>query len=583
MILPFWRTSAARLLSAVAILAALALGCATGRRAPPAPPLSDAPISRAGAEAARTAYESGLDAVDRGDHETALEYFTRVVEEYPASEVSGLALYWRGRTLYQLREDAAAVRAFERYLALGPSIPFMEGARLLLANSLYGLLRFEESLDAALEVRQASPERIDEFLDLSRDLLGRLPRQSIERAAQVRPQRNFLAPFYLQLARWTYAEGDSVRARNLATEVTALPSLPPSILASARELAGTATGARAAAARPRLGFIAPEEGRFAEVAEVIRRGVEIALEEVNADRELPIELLSRPSSSDPDSVAGLIRSLARNERVSAILGPLVSEVARSAAGIAIQEGLPMISPTATDAHLLEVGPDVFTVNALDGSIGHTIGLYAVRTLERRRCAILAVDNSYGRIQADAFASAVASSGGRILVRRDFDEGTSDFTEMLGEVVRSGAEVVFIATNRSNEALRILNQMAFFELGELLPLGTDAWNDEDFFRQGRGFVRGYFADTFSRDPRVTRWREFSERYAARYGEPPANRIAAWGYDATRLALEHFSVDSRSLGPGPYRGASALFRFTPDGVRRAVVIHRIERGDPVVVEW
>jgi hypothetical protein len=35
--------------------------------------------------------------------------------------------------------------------------------------------------------------------------------------------------------------------------------------------------------------------------------------------------------------------------------------------------------------------------------------------------------------------------------------------------------------------------------------------------------------------------------------------------------------------PYRGASALFRSTPQGVRRAVVVHQIQGGEAVAVEW
>ncbi|HKY59900.1 MAG TPA: ABC transporter substrate-binding protein, partial [Gemmatimonadota bacterium] len=191
---------------------------------------------------------------------------------------------------------------------------------------------------------------------------------------------------------------------------------------------------------------------------------------------------------------------------------------------------------------------------------------------------------YGRVQADAFAKAVQAAGASIVVRHTYEPATTEFTDLLGEIVRSGADALFIATKSPTEALRILNQVAFFELGGLMPLGTDAWNDESFYRQGRGFVRGYFADTFSRDPGVTRWQAFAEAYQARYGEEPSNLIPAWGYDAAHLA-----VRPAAPGPGattalqPYRGASALFRFTPQGIRRAVVVHQIRGGEAVAVEW
>ena len=64
---------------------------------------------------------------------------------------------------------------------------------------------------------------------------------------------------------------------------------------------------------------------------------------------------------------------------------------------------------------------------------------------------------------------------------------------------------------------------------------------------------------------------------------------WGYDAARLALEWLAPEGGSTTGSPfeaggeYRGATGLFRFTPQGIRRAVVVHRIERGEPVAVDW
>lgn len=566
--------------AAVAALATLA-ACATGRGGDSlAPPLAGGSISRAEEEAARAAYEEGLAAVDRNDQETALRHFTRIVDEYPASRWSGSALYWQGRTRYQIGDAQGAEAALDRYLRLAPDVPFRESAILVLANSRYEQREFGGALDAALSLDGPVAGRISEFLDLSRDLLRQLPRPEIERAVELTPPRAFLSPFYLQAARWALSEGDSTRGRELARRVLAFDSLPGTVLSEARALAGPTGAARATLTRPRLGFIAPTEGRFAEVTDEIQRGVEIALEDVEGPDS--IELVVRPTFADPDSTAEVIRSLARAERVRAILGPVVSEVARSAAEIAREEGVAMVSPTATDARLLGVGPRIFTVNALDGSIGHTMGLYAVRTLGYQRIAILARDDAYGRIQADAFEQAVRSAGGRVVLRRPFRTGETDFTDHLQAVVQNASQAVFLATNRPSEALRALNQMAFYELDSVMPLGTDAWNDETFYEQGRRFVRGYFADTFSRDPRVTRWDAFSRRYEERYGEEPPNLIPAWGYDAARIALERLSQPSAGAA-GPYRGASAYFRFGPEGVRRAVVIHRIEGGRPVALEW
>jgi branched-chain amino acid transport system substrate-binding protein len=391
-----------------------------------------------------------------------------------------------------------------------------------------------------------------------------------------------MAPFYLQAARWSSTEGNRRQAQQLADKVLGFPGLPSEVRAEATAIrTGTA-----ASLTPRIGVLMPGEGRFSEVGEAIRRGVALALDELNRGRSNPYELVTRMTITDADSTVAMVRALARGDGVQAILGPVTSEFALPAGQAAREEGVTLISPTATDARMLDIGPNVLTVNALDGAIGHTIGTYAATNLGRRRFAILAADNAYGRIQADAFAQAVQAAGASVVIRQTYAPATTEFTELLGEIVRSGADALFLATKSPTEALRILNQVAFFELGGLMPLGTDAWNDESFYRQGRGFVRGYFADTFSRDPGVTRWQAFADAYAARYGEEPSNLIPAWGYDAAHLAVRpSASPPGGATIPAlqPYRGASALFRFTAQGARRAVVVHQIQGGEAVAVEW
>jgi branched-chain amino acid transport system substrate-binding protein len=572
-------------LGSLGILVALLAGCASTRE-DLAPPLASGSLSRDEARAAEEAYDRGLATYQAGNYAAALEAFSTVVERYPASERSGIALYWRGRALYQLRREAEAAAALERYLGLAPTVPFRENAVLLLANSYYGGRRFDDATQAILRVERVSTPRLGDYLGLSRDLLRQLPRPGVEALAAQEPPHNFLAPFYLQASRWAYAAGDTNRARAFARKVLQFPELPGTFLADARRLAGEAPGALA---RARVGFIAPTESRFAQVSEGVRQGIEIALAEMNRGRPIPIELVTRATAEDPDSTAEVIRDLARREEVEAILGPLISEMAVPAARAASEEGIPLVSPTATDARLLDIAPGVYTVNALDGAIGHTIGTYAVRVLDRRRFAILAVDNVYGRIQADAFTAAVEAAGGRVVARRVYPPGSSQFTDYLGAFVRGQADAVFIATKSPQEALRVLNQMAFYELHGLMPLGTDAWNDEQFYEQGRGFARGYFADTFSRDTLVTQWQDFAARYAARFGQEPDNLIPAWGYDAARIAIEILGdppgAGTATGNAGVYRGASGLFRRTPQGgLRRAVVVHRVERGQPPqAIDW
>jgi TolA-binding protein len=189
------RTACGRGVAFVAAISATIqlLACAAAEHLPP--PLGTERISRADQEAAQSAYERGLAAFGQGSYEPALSDFSLVVDRYPSSRYAGLALYWQGRTAYQLGRDQAAAVALDRYLRLAPDVPYGEHASLLLANALYNQTRYEAALQAALAVESASAEWLDDYPALSRDLLNRLPRPTIEAAAARTPPRNFLAPF----------------------------------------------------------------------------------------------------------------------------------------------------------------------------------------------------------------------------------------------------------------------------------------------------------------------------------------------------------------------------------------------------
>ncbi|HKY60424.1 MAG TPA: ABC transporter substrate-binding protein, partial [Gemmatimonadota bacterium] len=404
--------SASRHLLAAAGLALVVASCASAGRLPT---LGSGPISRDEVFAAEEAYERGLGRFQAGDYAGALEDFATIVERYPSSENSALALYWQARSLYQLGRDSLAVPAFERYLALAPDLPNQEHAILLLANSRFNTGDFDRSLNAALEVRDASDALLPGFLGLAGDLVDKLPREQVLRGAQLDPPRDWMAPFYLQAARWSSADGNRRQAQQLADKVLAFAGLPADLRAEANAIRTGHAGSMGL----RIGVIMPGEGRFAEVGEAIRRGVALALDEINRGRSSPYQLVTRTTVTDADSTVAMVRALARGDGVQAILGPITSEFALPAGEAARQEGVTLISPTATDARMLEIGPNVLTVNALDGAIGHTIGTYAATNLGRKRFAILAVDNAYGRIQADAFAQAVQAAGATIVARQTY--------------------------------------------------------------------------------------------------------------------------------------------------------------------
>ena len=123
--------------------------------------------------------------------------------------------------------------------------------------------------------------------------------------------------------------------------------------------------------------------------------------------------------------------------VVAIIGPVRSETTVGAAAVANCEEVVLITPTATETGLTDIGPYVFQLNVTPQTQGAAIAEYAIDQLGLRRFAVLAVSDSYGKDLANAFTSEAERLGGTILSQEWYYEGATDFGPQLTYIRNAG--------------------------------------------------------------------------------------------------------------------------------------------------
>ncbi|NNE45162.1 MAG: ABC transporter substrate-binding protein, partial [Rhodothermales bacterium] len=130
----------------------------------------------------------------------------------------------------------------------------------------------------------------------------------------------------------------------------------------------------------KLGVLLPTESESLDLTQSMFNGIRIAVEEHNTTGggQMPVRMIFRDSGNRSDVAADATEDLIR-ERVDIIIGPLYSDEAKAAAGVAQLNGVPIIAPLATDEDVSRNRSYVFQANPSISMRGRLMARFAMRS------------------------------------------------------------------------------------------------------------------------------------------------------------------------------------------------------------
>jgi branched-chain amino acid transport system substrate-binding protein len=289
--------------------------------------------------------------------------------------------------------------------------------------------------------------------------------------------------------------------------------------------------------RVRVGAFMSLSGDTSQYGISALNGIRMAVEEANAAGGVKghrVDLIVRDTRSDGVETSLVVDKLAREERVHALLGEVVSSRSLAAARVAQREGVPMLTPSATSPEITAVGDYIFRSCYTDTFQGVALARFAVERLGALRGAILVDrDQRYSVELARLIREDFERRGGKVVSEQEYPDGESDFSVQLAEVGAAQPDVLFIPGYYTEVGLIARQARA---LGINAPLvGGDGWGSPRLVQiGGPAMAGGFFSTHFSAedpDPQVQR---FVADYRRLYGTPP-DSFAATAYDAARIML------------------------------------------------
>ena len=214
----------------------------------------------------------------------------------------------------------------------------------------------------------------------------------------------------------------------------------------------------------------------------------------------------------------------------AIVGSSFSNVTLALAKASEADGIPVISPTASNPVVTEGRRNVFRVIYVDDEQAVILAEFAKRALSAKTALIIRGDDRYEEI-SDVFANAFKAGGGRVLANERFAD-PKDFDAILAKHKRNQPDVIFSATDYV-VAARLAEAVYNAGFDKTNLLGTDAWDGIlSFAHKLDAMERVYYASPFAFDepnPKVAR---FSQAYFDNFSYTPVS-TAALTYSAVQI--------------------------------------------------
>jgi len=316
--------------------------------------------------------------------------------------------------------------------------------------------------------------------------------------------------------------------------------LGAAILAAACILAFASCGS-GGSSEIKIGNINPVTGEAASFGASTKNGAAMAADEWNAAGGVlgkKIKLVYADDKGDPAEGAAVFTKMIQQDKVAAILGGITSRVALAGAPIAQAAKVPMLTPTATNEKVTQVGDYVFRSCFIDSFQGTIAAKYAANELKAAKAAIIFdVGSDYSKGLAENFTAVFEQGGGKIVAAEAHPSGATDFKAQLTKIVQAMPDVVYVSDYYNDVAL-IAKQIR--ELGYTGPLvGGDGWDSPELTAIGGAAVEnGFFTNHYSKDDTRPVVKEFVAKFKAKFGSEP-DALATLAYDAMNIMLDAIS--------------------------------------------
>lgn len=528
-------------------------------------------------------YSLAFEALEDDNAALALELFDRGLDEYPEHPLKFEFLLGKAKALLMLdRLEESLLAANDAFSSVSDSRS-ANMALLLIAQIESTSGKYASCFETLrrLDEEYIEPADAESTVTLLREILEKLNFSDLQAAQSTDSWTRVY--ILLELFDRYMAQGDLEKVLLIASEIKA--QYP-----DAFDRYGIAD-IENSIEHPIIALVLPlsAEDEAAAFANQTALGVELAMQRASGLYRNPPELVIYDFAGNTDSLISIITSLARNPACIAVIGPLTSNNVHAIADIAIEYGLPIVSPITLDSDEYDGFIHRLCVNPGQGIA--SVAEYAVRTAGCTRLAVIHEYTAESIADVEIFEEVVISLGAEIVSIQGYEIGTTDYKAQIQAIKYYHPDGIFLPIT-ANDAVVLAPQLAYHRVD--IPLfGSTKWDNDVLLDYGDEYLEGAVFPVSSNNMNSSinpETEAFLWYYERQYNSVP-DILAAQGYDTARMLLG--GVEIAVLNRGAFEiylsglvswlGASGFCSFGSDAsFLSSAPLVRVIDGDVTAIE-
>ena len=149
------------------------------------------------------------------------------------------------------------------------------------------------------------------------------------------------------------------------------------------------------------------------------------------------------NQSTPQGSVSALQKLINIHKLPVVIGPVASGNMLAMAPIAEKAKIVLISPAASSPKISDAGDYIFRNSLLAAPQGKMMANFCYESLQKRKVAILFIDDETGRGYKESFKSKIISLGGKVVFVDKYDKRGSDFRAQLSKLKQNLPEAIYV--------------------------------------------------------------------------------------------------------------------------------------------
>jgi branched-chain amino acid transport system substrate-binding protein len=338
-----------------------------------------------------------------------------------------------------------------------------------------------------------------------------------------------------------------------------------------------------------IGAVLPLTGAtdVAEYGKSSKRGIELAVEEVNRSGGQQFNVVFEDSQCLPTPATNAIQKLISLDKVKVVIGDVCSSATLAMVPIATRSKITLFSHASSSPELTGCSPYFFRNWPSDTLEAGKMAELAYKHLGLRRACVLYVNNAYGLGLKDVFVASFEKLGGSVDTVEAYQQGARDFRTQLTKIKNANPESLYMAGYHAEMGV------ALRQAGELgiscQILGAADFGFEGLIEKAGEYAEGAIHSMPAYSPTASDAvvKKFVSAYKDKWHDVP-DIFAAHAYDAFRIIAHAIKQNGNAvdairqalLATKDFPGAAGSTSLNADGDAIKPVAFRIVRDGKFV---